>query len=225
MKLKESLFLRTSHTPASGHRFFQFFQRFSRSSKFFSIVETYFSIYFIRLVQTDFLLSGKSMFLVRAILLLVETIIGISSKQSNKDLILASGQVIFWLVEVIFFSIFQRFLIVVDFFRLVETSFSMKSFIETESVNQLASGNEFSGQWKLISFVQRFLVLVETVTEVIESQFLRKGRILTNVTVFLASGNQLLPFFQKAVNCCQWKQLLLQLEQIVQSLIHSVQQK
>ena len=75
------------------------------------------------------------MFLVRAILLLVETIIGISSKQSNKDLILASGQVIFWLVEVIFFSIFQRFLIVVDFFRLVETSFSMKSFIETESVN------------------------------------------------------------------------------------------
>ena len=135
MKLKESLFLRTSHTPASGHRFFQFFQRFSRSSKFFSIVETYFSIYFIRLVQIDFLLSGKSMFLVRAILLLVETIIGISSKQSNKDLILASGQVIFWLVEVIFFSIFQRFLIVVDFFRLVETSFSMKSFIETESVN------------------------------------------------------------------------------------------
>ena len=145
---------------------------------------------------------------------------------SLKQLILASGQLIFWPVEIMFFSIFQRLLTVIVFFRLVETSFSMKPFIETESVNQLVSGNGFSGQWwKLISFVQRFFLLAETVTKIIESQFLRKDDILTNVTDFLASGNQLLPFFQKAVNCYQWKQLLLQLEQIFQPIIHSVQQK
>ena len=69
--LQESQFLKTNHTPA---------------------VETYFPISFTRLVQTDFLLSGKSIFLVRAILLLVESIIGIRSKQfSKKELNLAKN--------------------------------------------------------------------------------------------------------------------------------------
>ena len=63
-----------------------------------------------------------------------------------------------------------------------------------------------------ISSVQRFLLLIKTVTAISESQFLRKDHILTNVTDFLANGNQLLPFFQKEVNCCQWKQFLLQLD-------------
>ena len=55
---------------------------------------------------------------------------------------------------------------------------------------------------------------METVIAVSESQFLSKGHILTNITDFLAGGNQLLPFFQKAVNCYQWKQFLLQLGHI-----------
>ena len=42
---------------------------------------------------------------------------------SKKELILASGQLIFWLVETIFFSIFQRLLPVIVFSRLVETMF------------------------------------------------------------------------------------------------------
>ena len=37
---------------------------------------------------------------------------------------------------------------------------------------------------------------------------------LTNITDFLASGNHFLPFFQTPVNCCQWKQFILQPEHI-----------
>ena len=48
-----------------------------------------------------------------------------------------------------------------------------------------------------ISSVQRFLLLIKTVTAISESQFLRKDHILTNVTDFLANGNQLLPFFSE----------------------------
>ena len=54
-------------------------------------------------METDILLSGKSIFLVRAIWLLVETIVGIRSKQSKEELIVASGQLIFWLMKTIFF--------------------------------------------------------------------------------------------------------------------------
>ena len=122
-EIRENLFLRTSHTPASGHLFFQFFQRFSKEKQFFCIVETYFLISLNRLVQKDFLLSGKSIFLVRAILLLVETIIGIKSKQSKKELILATGQLIFWLVETIFSFHFLEAPASNSFFRLVERAF------------------------------------------------------------------------------------------------------
>ena len=52
----------------------------------------------------------KQHFLVSAISLLVETIIGIKRKQFwEKEVIFASGKPIFWLVVIIFFSIFQRF--------------------------------------------------------------------------------------------------------------------
>ena len=66
-----------------------------------------FSNTFIQLVQTDFLLTGKSICLVRTILLLVETIIRIRSKQfSKKELVLAKRQLetgIFWWLDTIFF--------------------------------------------------------------------------------------------------------------------------
>ena len=60
---------------------------------------------------------------------LVETIIEITGKQfSKKELILASGQVIFWLVKINFFlSIFRRPVQV--FFRLVKNYFSRKSLL------------------------------------------------------------------------------------------------
>ena len=94
----------------------------------------------------------------------------------------------------------------------------MKSFIP-------ASENGFPDQWKFISFVQKFSYLVETITEISESQFLRKDGILTDVTNFLASRNQVLPFSQTVVNCCQWKQSLLQLKHIFQPIINSGQWK
>ena len=118
-----------------GHLFFRFCSDIFQKEATFPKVETSFSISFIRLVETDILLSGKSIFLVRAILLLVATIIGNRSKQSKKELIVACGQLIFWLVKTIFFSIFKRLLPVIVFFRLVEMSFSTKSFIG-------------SGKWK-----------------------------------------------------------------------------
>ena len=64
------------------------------------------------------------MFLVIAIFLLVEAIIEIRGKQFPKEkLIIASGQLIFWLMEIIFFSIFERLLPVIDFFHLAAKMF------------------------------------------------------------------------------------------------------
>ena len=72
-------------------------------------METYFSIFCTRLMQTGFLPSGNSIFLVSAISLLAETIIGTRKKKfSEKELILASGQLIFWLVDIIFFLPFSE---------------------------------------------------------------------------------------------------------------------
>ena len=54
----------------------------------------------------------------------MEAIIGIRRKQfSKKELVIANGQLIFWLGETISFSIFQRLLPMIIFFRLVETIF------------------------------------------------------------------------------------------------------
>ena len=52
----------TNHIPVSGHQFFQFFRYFLKWKQLFRIVETYFSIFFTWLVQTDFRLSGSSIF-------------------------------------------------------------------------------------------------------------------------------------------------------------------
>ena len=95
----------------------------------------FFNKYFIRLVETNFLSSGNSPFF-----LLVEAIIGIrgggGGAVSKKELIIARGQRIFWLVETNFFSNFQRLLPVKVFFPSSENDVSRKSFIP-------ASGNGF----------------------------------------------------------------------------------
>ena len=69
-------------------------------------------------MQTEFLVSRNSIFFVAAILLLEDTIIG--KQFSKKDLILASGQLIFWLVKTAFFSIFSETTVSDTFFRVVE---------------------------------------------------------------------------------------------------------
>ena len=61
--------------------FSNFFSDFLKRKQLFGIVETYFSISFIRLVKIVFYLVKTVFFLVRAILLLAEAIIGIRRKQ------------------------------------------------------------------------------------------------------------------------------------------------
>ena len=104
LKLGESQFSKTNHILASEHKFFNFL----KWKQLFWKVETSFSISFIQLVQTDFLPRGNSIFSVRAILLLVENIIGIKRKLlSKKDLILASIHLIFWPVATVFSPFFR----------------------------------------------------------------------------------------------------------------------
>ena len=100
----------------------------------------FFSKSFILLVKTDFLSGGNSFF-IGAIFVLVEAIIGIRGKQfSKKELIIASRQLIFWLVETIFSSIFQRLLPV--FFRLMETMFQENPSFQLVETN-LRANNGF----------------------------------------------------------------------------------
>ena len=73
-----------------------------------------------------FRLVEKVFFLVSAILLLVETVIGIRRKRFwEKDLILASGQLIFWLLENIFFLHFLE--TIASFFPSSEIVFFKKT--------------------------------------------------------------------------------------------------
>ena len=89
--------------------------------------------------------------------------------------------------------------------RLVWKYFSTKSFIP-------ASGNRFSGRWKPFWFAQSFFLLVETITEISGSQFLKEYHIITNKNWFSGLWK---PFsflsFGTVVKCCQWKQFILQL--------------
>ena len=72
LKFEGSQILKTNHIPASGHHFFSdFFRYFLKWKPCFRIVKVYFSISFIRLVQNEFSAYGNSIFLVRAILLLL----------------------------------------------------------------------------------------------------------------------------------------------------------
>ena len=96
--------------------FFDFFQRnFKVEPAFLYKGSTFFNKSSIRLVETDFLSSGKYS-LIRAIFLLVETIIEIREKH--------------------FLYIFQRLLPMIVFLRLVEKYFSKKSYL-------YAGGNGF----------------------------------------------------------------------------------
>ena len=131
-----------SHIPLLvDTKFLDFIQIFLKvEAAFWYSGNLYFNIlYPMQLVQTDFLLSGNSIFLVRAILLLVETIIGIRRKQfPNKKLIVASGQMkrhfqwnpLLRLVQTDFLARGNRFLLFRDFsskwkssLKLVEANF------------------------------------------------------------------------------------------------------
>ena len=103
----------------------------------------YFSIFFIRLVQTGFLPSGNSIFLVRASLLLVETIIVIRRKQFLKKAytcqwttdVLASGN-----------HFLLHFSDSYQFFSVIEISgsqFFRKDHILANVTDFLACGNHF----------------------------------------------------------------------------------
>ena len=87
-----------------------FFQGFFKAEAAFPYRENVlFNKSFIRLVETVFLCSRNSVFMIRAIFLIVETIIGIRGKQFfKKKLILASGKLWFFrLVDTIFFLRFS----------------------------------------------------------------------------------------------------------------------
>ena len=116
MKLGESLFLRTDDASANRHLFCRFFQRFSKEKQFFSIVETHFSISFMRLMQTDFLLSRKCIFLVRLFCCQQKPLLELGVNSLKKELILASGQLIFQLVKTILFLHFSETAVSDSFF-------------------------------------------------------------------------------------------------------------
>ena len=135
LKLGRSQFLKTNHIPASGHQCFEFFRDFLKLEQLFRKVETYISTIFhpasgneleetiIRILEKYFskkelnsasgqliicqwklfssIISGSSQ------LLLVEAFFSLTEAQFE-ELILASEQLIFWLVETIFFLHFSE---------------------------------------------------------------------------------------------------------------------
>ena len=111
------------------------FSIFSESLRFFKVEATFpysgnafFNKSFIRLVETVSL-DQRFFLLVEATSSSLETV-------SREELVIASGQLIFWLMEINFFSIFQRLLPVIVFFPSSGNDVSRKSFIP-------ANGNGF----------------------------------------------------------------------------------
>ena len=84
--------------------------------------------------------------MIRTVFLLVETFIGIREKQfSKKKLILASGQLISRVLETIFFSTFQRLLLMIVFFSSIGKVFLNEIFhllVET----YIRANNDFHKQ-------------------------------------------------------------------------------
>ena len=110
-------------------KFFGFSRDFLKWKQLRCIVETYFQQILYPAIANGFSVLWKEHFLIIAIFMLVETIIGIRGKHfSKKKLILAGGQLIFRLVETVFFSPFFYRLLPV-FYRLVEKYFSTKLII------------------------------------------------------------------------------------------------
>ena len=200
-EIRESLFLRTDHTSASGHLFFSnFFRDFLKRSNFPVEWKRIFQYPSSDQCKRIFCLVVKVFFWSELFCCQQkQSIIEIRSKQSKKEFLLASGKLIFGLVKTIFYLHFSETPASDSFFPSSGNVFSMKSFIGNGKWKLVGQWKRSFCQWKLISFVQRSFSLVETVTAISKSQFLKKDRILTNVTVFLASRNQLLQFFQRAV--------------------------
>ena len=72
-----------------------------------------------------------------------------------------------------FFLHFSETLPVIVFLPSSGKVFFNRSFIP-------ACGNGFSGWWKPFYFVERFFLMVETITKTNRTQFLKEGHILTN---------------------------------------------
>ena len=100
-----------NHILLVNTNFFDFFQRHFKSESSFSVQwKSIFQQILTLAGGNVFSVSQRQCFLIRAVFLLVETIIGIRGKQfSNKKLILPSGKLNFRLVETIFSSIFRDF--------------------------------------------------------------------------------------------------------------------
>ena len=81
MILGGSPFLKTNHIPASGHQFFQFFQRFFKVEAAFLFSGNIFFNILHQARADGFSAEWKQYFLVSAISPLVETNIGIRRKQ------------------------------------------------------------------------------------------------------------------------------------------------
>ena len=93
----------------------------------------------------------------------------------------------------------------------MEKYFLSKFFIAASGNRFLAGGNRFL---LFRGFLPRFFPpYFSNITETSGRPFWRKEQIFWLMkTDLLASGNQIFPFSQTAINCCQWKQFFLQLK-------------
>ena len=141
----------TNHIPVSGHQFFQFFRYFLKWKQLFRIVETYFSIFFTWLVQTDFLPSGNSIF-GECYFTAIRNHYWNKEKTVSREI----AHCWYWITDFLangffffFFSFFRNSCQGQFIFRLVEVYFSTKSLIPT-------SGNGFPGQRKPFFLLRGF---------------------------------------------------------------------
>ena len=134
----------------SGHQFFQFFRYFLKWKQFFRIVETYFSIFFTWLVQTDFLPSGNSIF--------GECYLTASRNHywnKEKTIFRERAHCCYWATDFLasgnhYFSLFFRNLLGIVYFPSSGSVF----------FNDIL----YSEYWKRFYFVWRFFVQVKTAT-------------------------------------------------------------
>ena len=140
----------THHIPVSGHKFFHFLRYFLIWKQLFRILETYFSIFFTWLVQTDFLPSGNSTF--------GECYFTASRNHywnKEKTVLRVRAHCCYCATDFLangnhLFSIFQKLLLGIVHFPSSESVF----------FNEILH----SDQWKLFYFVQRFFLQVKTAT-------------------------------------------------------------
>ena len=142
-----------------------FFRNFFKQRQLFHIVAMYFSRSFIQLVETDFAHSRNSIFFGQNYFAASRNHFWNQQKIVLKKRAYSCQWTTDFLgYEKYFFCIFHRLLPVIVFYRLVETSFSTESLVP-------ASANGFSGQQKLLSFVQRFFLLVKPSLKLVETNF------------------------------------------------------